>query len=93
MLYKCVECDHEISDNAYRCPNCGTSDAGERARAAAKARRESSEKPYGCLAIVIFALGLYLSHLGQQINKVGLVVFGLLLALGSGGYCASQYTK
>jgi hypothetical protein len=35
MLYKCLECDHEISVDAGRCPNCGAEDAGLRARSRA----------------------------------------------------------
>jgi ribosomal protein L40E len=31
-LYKCVECSAEIADDAYRCPKCGTADAGYRAK-------------------------------------------------------------
>jgi len=31
MLYKCVECGHEIARDSIRCPNCGTGDAGKRA--------------------------------------------------------------
>lgn len=31
MLYKCVECGHEIARDAWRCPKCGTEDAGGRA--------------------------------------------------------------
>jgi len=36
VLYNCVECDHKISGDAWRCPNCGTSEAGSRAIAAAE---------------------------------------------------------
>lgn len=28
-LYECVECNHKISDDAWRCPNCGCKDAGK----------------------------------------------------------------
>jgi Flp pilus assembly protein TadB len=42
MLYKCVECNHEIADDAWRCPHCGTNDAGARA-SAAKSQYEAYE--------------------------------------------------
>jgi len=30
-MYPCVVCGKEIASDAYRCPNCGTAEAGERA--------------------------------------------------------------
>lgn len=32
MLYECPECQHLISADAWRCPNCGSKDAGEIAK-------------------------------------------------------------
>lgn len=32
MLYKCLECEHKISADAWRCPNCGKEDAGALAK-------------------------------------------------------------
>lgn len=34
MLYECTECKHQISSDAWRCPNCGSKDAGSRAEKA-----------------------------------------------------------
>lgn len=34
MLYECIECKHQISSDAWRCPNCGSKDAGSRAEEA-----------------------------------------------------------
>lgn len=33
MLYECTECKHQISSDAWRCPNCGCKDAGSLAEA------------------------------------------------------------
>lgn len=38
MLYECIECKHEISSDAWRCPNCGCKDAGELAQLASHAK-------------------------------------------------------
>lgn len=31
MLYECIECGHSISEDAWRCPNCGAREAGANA--------------------------------------------------------------
>jgi len=68
MLVKCVDCGEKISENAWTCPRCGSSDPHFNMRSS-QLKEEARERMWGWIILIGIAIALAIWGIDYIISK------------------------